>query len=176
MNVSEKIREDAGPEDFGIPAEYAERARLYANWLTFRPAIAPPVAAGSVDKREIANLLDTFANMHAHGSDQQLKDAGNAIHTWGAQQREAEKLKVEQSVVMALDQAHQQTKDAECRANKLRQRAEKAEAELDTLRESLRLVNVDHGLWMARTHAAEDARDDALARVKELEAKPDNEQ
>ena len=50
------------------------------------------------------------------------------------------------------------------------ERAEKAEAERDTLKESLRLVNVDHGLWMARTHAAEDARDDALDRVKELEA------
>ena len=47
-------------------------------------------------------------------------------------------------------------------ANDWKERAVKAEAERDTLNESLRLVNEDHGLWMARAHAAEDARDNAL--------------
>lgn len=83
-----------------------------------RPAIAPPVAAGSVDTEEVAGFA-----------------------------------------MAVLEEGQEWMR-----------RAEKAEAELDTLKESLRLVNVDHGLWMARTHAAEDARDDALTRVKELEA------
>lgn len=81
------------------------------------PSIAQPVAAGSVDKEEVAGFA-----------------------------------------MAVLEEGQEWMR-----------RAEKAEAELDTLKESLRLVNVDHGLWMARTHAAEDARDDALTRVKELE-------
>lgn len=94
----------------------AEQAEAAAEWNR-RPAIAPPVAAGSVDKEEVAGFA-----------------------------------------MAALEEGQEWMR-----------RAEKAEAELDTLKESLRLVNVDHGLWMARAHAAEDARDDALTRVKELE-------
>lgn len=82
------------------------------------PAIAPPVAAGSVGRHDVCRESERFYRQSA-------KDAI--------------------------------------------ERAEKAEAERDTLKESLRLVNEDHGLWMIRTHAAEDARDDALDRIKVLE-------
>lgn len=122
------------------------------------PAITPSVAAGSVNTDGMQRYTLDAGDMMEYATGNYVLHA-DAI-AWGAQQREA-------GYARKISDAGQD------RAAGLlcieRERAEKAEAERDTLKESLRLVNVDHGLWMTRTHAAEDARDDALARVKKLE-------
>ena len=134
------------------------RERMRAAIEPLLQDITPPVAVGSVDADGMQRYTLDAGDMMEYATGNYVLHA-DAI-AWGAQQREA-------GYARTISDAGQD------RAAGLlcieRERAEKAEAERDTLKESLRLVNVDHGLWMTRTHAAEDARDDALARVKKLE-------
>lgn len=138
------------------------------------PAIAPPVAAGSVDTAEFQKLMhwfrtacfDPYSNVETKAVDQTRAVIITHLNDWGAQQREAGKHEGALSSLKNYDAACDEYRK---QIAALTGRAEKAESEQDTLKESLRLVNEDHGLWIARTHAAEDARDDARARIKELE-------
>lgn len=116
-----KYEANAGPPKGDHPTDRAINAMPFPQY-----PIAPPVAADSVDTEEFSALAARYGNSKA-GKDYMALVANAAA--WGAQQREAEKLKVEQSVVLAVDQAHQQAKDAKDLANELRQRAEKAEAQ-----------------------------------------------
>lgn len=170
------------------------------NSLSSSPVIAPPVAAGSVDSidtNEFCDLMTELQDVHERlGNSKPNWDALIAhIHAWGAQQRHegfkegVAQLQYERDNLLNLASSRREwAEKAEAELKQVNEwrsaalaenqalgelwasKVEKAEAERDTLKESLRLVNVDHGLWMTRTHAAEDARDDALARVKELEA------
>ena len=138
------------------------------------PAIAPPVAAGSVDTPVFQELMrwfrtacfDPYSNVETKAVHQTRAAIVAHIDAWGAQQREAG---LHEGALVSLNNYDAACDEYRKQIATLTGRAEKAEAEQDTLKESLRLVNEDHGLWMARTHAAEDARDDALDRIKKLE-------
>lgn len=146
-----KYEANAGPPKGDHPTDRAINALPLPQY-----PIAPPVAAGSVDMGNLTMWLKALYHAaDGHQFNERLETALYHINLYAEQAKEKGK---------------QEALDLTISVGQLRQRAEKAEAERDTLKESLRLVNVDHGLWMTRTHAAEDARDDALARVKELEA------
>lgn len=82
-----------------------------------RRAIAPPVAAGSVDTEEFRNLLEYWVNSETEAY--KASELGNLIshiNAWGAQQRRAGEQHAADIMFDAMDG--------------LRKRAEKAEAEL----------------------------------------------
>lgn len=138
-------------------------------------AITLPVAAGSMDT--IRTMIGTYRHLPKIHSDEawdarqaHMDAIMNSIAAWGAQQRDAEKLKVEQSVVLAVDQAHQQAKDAKDLATKLRARAEKAEANYkivcdknDVLRAYAEAAQATEEKWQGKA-------EDVMARVQDLEA------
>jgi len=188
LKIAIKALEDVSTWTFGWDGDCGV-TRCADEALSAIEAIAPPVAAGSVDTEGLDKALQGM---------QTADGAGYAgILAWGAQQREAEKLKVEQSVVLAVDQAHQQAKDAKYLANELRQRAEKAEADVIRFqqeRDNLLKLAVSRREWaekaeadiakadaaavilvgemnyeITQRHAAEKALKKAEARVKELE-------
>lgn len=185
MSAVDKIREDAGPEDFGIPAEYSERARLYANWLTFGPAIAPPVAAGSVDTMQRYELAES---QHGTGYmvhwDKELQEDVDGVWVkhadaiaWGAQQREsgwvagringAKVFDKTESAVLAA--AERLLRDAVMRA-------EKAEADLkardffvDVLNCQVKKAQGEADILFHRLNAANGHLAMARERIEELE-------
>lgn len=174
------------------------RERMRAAIEPILQDIAPSVAAGSVDTEALRKLAQAATRGPWRHTRQGVIVAGPfRQYTNGAAQsqiasfcvtshEEDDEHQTEKQVPNALfsaaacpdvvlalieraEFAQKQWDNWVASANEWKERAEKAEAERDTLKESLRLVNEDHGLWMTRTHAAEDARDDAVARVKELE-------
>lgn len=93
---------------------YVARDGWQISPMPWGPAGAP-VAAVTVDTPELQRLLEFWRN-EPYGT----RSFENAwaeliahINAWGAQLREAEKLKVEQSVVLAVDQAHQRAEKAQ---------------------------------------------------------------
>ena len=86
-------------------------------------AIAPPVAAGSVDTPEFAKLLHVVIDYQQHWAmypERRQKNQAEFIahiNAWGAQQRE---------------QGKQEALDLTVSVGQLRERAEKAEAELES--------------------------------------------
>lgn len=119
-------------------------------------AIAPPVAAGSVDTPEFCALLEFYGRMYPQGNMARTAQAKAAIigsiDAWGAHQREAGEKKATYSMEKFFQVKHG-----------LIERAEKAEDDV------LYLKRTYAGLFDERT-ALEQRAEKAEARVKELEA------
>lgn len=105
-----------------------------------RPAIAPPVAAGSVDTDKFDTLLRRYASGVVKSRDGDQSEISGAkagllefYNLWGAQQREAGK---------------QEALDLTFSVGKLRERAEKAEARVKELEEEVRLFNQNPANWI----------------------------
>lgn len=87
-------------------------------------AIAPPVAAGSVGIAELRLMLIDYRHSDSRKEqDQHLDSIISFFNAWGTQQREAGK---------------QEALDLTVSIGQLRQRAEKAEAELAAMKELMR--------------------------------------
>lgn len=139
-----------------LPTEL--ETNLMNNGITYpevpRPAIAPPVAAGSVDTVEFAVLLEFYGRMYPQGDMARTAQAKAAIigsiTAWGAQQLEAGR----QEGFAHMEPTLKRNIDA---AQRLLLRAEKAEADLKARDFFVDVMN-------CQVKKAE-------ARVKDLEAK-----
>lgn len=141
-------------------------------------AIAPPVAAGSVGKGKIDDLLVELSiaavDVSRGGHSDIHRDAAleliNAIDAWGAQQREAGRLEGKASNETLLRASVNEMDAMERERDEARQRAEKAEANYKIVcdkNDILRKYAEEH---QAISDKWQDKAEDALARVKELEA------
>lgn len=119
-------------------AEFDSEADAVQAWNT--RAIAPPVAAGSVDT--IRTMIGTYRHLPKIHSDeawdarQAYMDAiMNSIAAWGAQQREAGRKEGKASNETLLRASVNEMDAMERERDEARQRAEKAEAELAAMKE-----------------------------------------
>lgn len=135
------------PEDGDeYPAGYWEAFEKSAidRWNA-RPAIAPPVAAGSVDRSKIDDLLvklSIAAADVARGGHPDIHRAAsleiiNAIDTWGGQRWLAGALHGGASTQAMIDSYGRLIREAEKSADMFAERAEKAEARVKELEEEI---------------------------------------